>query len=71
MFLKRGVDTEIVVHLHKQIIETLVLLRRGNKRPAAGDTERKCGTKTDGKIIQTFFHLRIPLIYNYKTQTLF
>ena len=31
-------------------VDTLVLLRRGIKIPMGGDTETKCGAKTDGKV---------------------
>ena len=33
-------------------MDTLVLLRRGNKIPMGGDTETKCGADTEGKAIQ-------------------
>ena len=32
-------------------VDTLVLLRKGNKRPMGGDTETKCGAETEGKAI--------------------
>ena len=35
-----------------QIVNTLILLRRGNKIPMEGVTETKCGAKTEGKAIQ-------------------
>jgi hypothetical protein len=33
-------------------VNTLVLLRRGIKIPMGGDTEKKFGAKTKGKVIQ-------------------
>jgi hypothetical protein len=35
-----------------QSVDTLVLLRRGNKIAMGGDTETKCRTETEGKTIQ-------------------
>ena len=37
-------------------MDTLVLLRRGNKIPMEGDTETKCGKKTEGKTIPRLTH---------------
>jgi hypothetical protein len=52
-----------------QSMDTLVLLRRGNKIPMGGDT--KCGAETEGKDIQRrLSHLGIHSIYSYQTQTL-
>ena len=54
----------------KQSMDTLVLLRSGNKMPTEGDTKTKCGTESEGKTIQKPPHLVIHPIYSYKTQTL-
>ena len=35
-----------------QSVDTLVLLRRGNKIPMEGVTETKCGVETEGMAIQ-------------------
>ena len=40
-----------------QSVDTLILLRRGNKTPMEGVTERKCGTETEGKATQRLAHL--------------
>jgi hypothetical protein len=40
-----------------QSVDTLVLLRRGNKIPMGGVTETKCGAETEGKTIQRLPHL--------------
>jgi hypothetical protein len=45
-----------------QRVVTSVFLRRGNKIPMGGDTETKCGIKTERKVIQKLPHLRIPPI---------
>jgi hypothetical protein len=34
-----------------QSVDTSVLPRRGIKIPMGGDTETKCGTETEGKVI--------------------
>ena len=52
-----------------QSIETLALLRRGNKIPMEGYTETKCGAETEGEAIQRLPHLEIHHIYCYQTQT--
>jgi hypothetical protein len=44
-------------------MDTLVLLRRGNKIPMEGDTMTKCGAETEGKTIQRLPHLGIHPIY--------
>jgi hypothetical protein len=54
----------------EQGVNTLVLLRRGNKILMEGDTEKKCRTETEGKAIQRLPHLGIQPIYGYQTQTL-
>jgi hypothetical protein len=53
-----------------QSVDTLILLRRGNKLPIEGVTETKCGAETEGKAIQRLPHLGIHPIYNHQTQTL-
>jgi hypothetical protein len=45
-------------------VDTLALLRRGNKIPMGRDT--KCGAETEGKSIQ---RLGIHAIYSYQIQT--
>jgi hypothetical protein len=45
-----------------QSVDTLVLLRRGNKIPMGGVTETKCGAETEGMTIQRLPHLRIHSI---------
>jgi hypothetical protein len=50
-----------------QTVDTLVLLRRGNKIHMGGDTETKCGVETEGKAIQRLPHLGIHPIYSYQT----
>jgi hypothetical protein len=53
-----------------QSVDTLLLLRMGNKIPIEGVTETKFGAKMEGKIIQRLPHPRIHPIYNHQTQTL-
>jgi hypothetical protein len=53
-----------------QRVNTLVLLRRGNKIPMGGDIEKKCGVETERKVIQRLFHLGIHPIYNHQTHAL-
>jgi hypothetical protein len=53
-----------------QSVDTLILLRRGNKIPMEGVTETKCGAETEGMTIQRLFHLGIHPIYNHQMQTL-
>jgi hypothetical protein len=48
---------------------TSVLLKRG-KILTRGNTETKCGTETEGKVIQRLPHLEIHPIYSHQTQTL-
>jgi hypothetical protein len=48
-----------------QSMDTSVLLRRVNKIPMSGDTERKCGAETEGKTIQRLPHLGIHSIYSH------
>jgi hypothetical protein len=47
-------------------LDTLVLLRRGNKIPMEGDTEMKCEAKT----IQRLPYLGIHPIHSHQIQTL-
>ena len=44
-------------------MDTLVLLRSGNKIPTEVDTETKCVAETEGKTIQRLPHLVIHPIY--------
>jgi hypothetical protein len=53
-----------------QSVDTLVLLKRGNKIPIGGYTETKCGTETEEKAIQRLPHLGIHSLYTHQTQTL-
>jgi hypothetical protein len=53
-----------------QSMETLVLLRRGNKILMEGNMEAKCGAETEGKAIQRQPHLDIHPKYSHQTQTL-
>jgi hypothetical protein len=53
-----------------QSVDTLILLRRGNKIPMEGVTETKCGAETEGMTIQRLLPLGIHSIYNHQTQTL-
>jgi hypothetical protein len=46
-----------------QSMNTLGLLRRGNKIPTGGDTETKCGAEMEGKTIQRLPHLGIHPTY--------
>jgi hypothetical protein len=52
-----------------QSIDTLDLLRRGNKIPMGGDTVTKCGAETEGMTIQKLPHLGILPIYSQQTET--
>jgi hypothetical protein len=53
-----------------QSVDTLILLRRGNKIPMEGVTETKFGEETEGMTIQKLTHLGIHPINNHQTQTL-
>jgi hypothetical protein len=53
-----------------QSVDTLILLRRGNKIPVEGVTETKCETKTEGMTIQRLLHLGVHPINNHQTQIL-
>jgi hypothetical protein len=63
MKLKKKEDQSVVM-------DTSILLRRGNIIPMGGITETKCGAETEGMIIPRLPHLRIHHIYNHQTQTL-
>jgi hypothetical protein len=54
-----------------QSVDTLILLRRGNKIPMEGVTETKFRVENEGMTIQRLPHLEIHPINNYQTQTLF
>ena len=51
-------------------MDSLVLLRRGNKIPTGGDTETKCEAETEGKTSHRLPLLGIHPIYSNKTKTL-
>jgi hypothetical protein len=51
-------------------VDTLILLRRGNKIPLEGVTETKCEAETEGMTIQRGSHLGIHPINNHQNQTL-
>jgi hypothetical protein len=51
-------------------VDTLILLRRGNKIPMEGVTKTMCGAGTEGITIQRLPHLGTHHIYNHQTQTL-
>jgi hypothetical protein len=53
-----------------QSVDTLVLLRRGNKIPMEGVTETKFKAETEGMTIQRLPNLGIHPINNHQTQTL-
>jgi hypothetical protein len=53
-----------------QSVDTLILLRMGNKIPMEGVTETKFGAETEGMTIKRLPHLGIHPINNYQTQTL-
>jgi hypothetical protein len=53
-----------------QSVATSVIHRRGNKIPTAGETETKCGSKTERKAMQRLPHLGLHPIYSYQTETL-
>jgi hypothetical protein len=48
-------------------VDTLILLRRGNKTPMEGITETKCGEETKGKAMHRLTHLGIHPIYSHQT----
>jgi hypothetical protein len=51
-----------------QNVDTLILLRKGNKIPMEGVT--KCGAETEGVTIQRLLLMGIHPIHNHQTQTL-
>jgi hypothetical protein len=51
-------------------VDASVLFRRVNKILAEGNMETKCGTETEGKVIQRLPHLWIHPIYSHQTQML-
>jgi hypothetical protein len=55
-----------------QSVDTLILIKRGNKIPREGVTETnfRAETKTEGTTIQRLPHLVIHSIYNHQIQTL-
>jgi hypothetical protein len=53
-----------------QSVDTLPLLRIGNKTPLEGVTETKFGAETKGCTIQRLPHLGIHPIISHQTQTL-
>jgi hypothetical protein len=53
-----------------QIVDTLLLLRMGNKIPMEGVIKKKFGAETEGKTIQRLPHLGIHPTYNHQIQTL-
>jgi hypothetical protein len=53
-----------------QSVDTLFLLRIGNKIPMEGFIETKLGAETEERTIQRLPHLVIHPIYNHHTQTL-
>jgi hypothetical protein len=46
-----------------QSMDTMVLLRMGNKIPMGGDTEKKYGGETEGKAIHRLPHLAGSIPY--------
>jgi hypothetical protein len=53
-----------------QSVDTLFLLRMGNKTPMEEVTETMFGTEPEGTTIQRLPHLRIHPINNHQTQSL-
>jgi hypothetical protein len=53
-----------------QSVDTLILLRRGNKIPMEGVTETKFGAETEGMTMQRLPHLGIHPTSNHQTETL-
>jgi hypothetical protein len=53
-----------------QLVDTSLLLRRGNKIPMEGITETKFGAETEEMTIMRLPHLGIHPINNHQTQTL-
>ena len=63
-------DSKILKKKEDQSVDTLFLLRMGNKIPMEEDTETKFGAETEGKTIQRLFHPGIHPINSHQTQTL-
>jgi hypothetical protein len=53
-----------------QSVDTLLLLRMGNKIPMEKITDTKFRAETEGKTIQRLPYLGIHPIYNHQTQRL-
>jgi hypothetical protein len=53
-----------------QRVDTLLLLRMGNKIPMQGVTQTKFGDEMEGRTIQRQPHVGIHPIYNHQNQTL-
>jgi hypothetical protein len=53
-----------------QSVDTLILLKMGNKIPMEGVTKTKFRAETEGWTIQRLPYLGIHPIYNHQTQTL-
>jgi hypothetical protein len=53
-----------------QSVDTLILLRRGNKIPMEGVSETKFRAETEGMTIQRLPYLGNQPINNHQTQTL-
>jgi hypothetical protein len=54
----------------EQTVDTLILLRRGNKIPMEGVIETKFRAETEGRTTQRLPHLGFHPINNHQTQTL-
>jgi hypothetical protein len=52
-------------------VDTLILLRMGNKIPIEGVTEIKFRAQTEGMTIQRLPYLRIQVIKIHQSQTIF
>jgi hypothetical protein len=52
-----------------QSVDTVLLLKRGNKIPMEGVTETKCGAETAGMTIQRLPHLWIHHIHSLNSDT--
>jgi hypothetical protein len=53
-----------------QSVDTLLLLRMGNKIPMEGVTETKLRAEMEGRTILRLLYQGIHPIYNHQTQTL-
>jgi hypothetical protein len=53
-----------------QSVDTLLLLRMGNKIPVEGVTETKFGAETEERTIQRLLYPGVHPIYDHQTQTL-